>query len=397
MGNLRSWDFSKMCANDPCGRARRPSLAALVVAIPVLMVLTGMPMAVALAAIDMTAKVDVELVARSGSAQDFVVRDGGVLRSGDGLQLRLASDIQAYVYIIAYGSSHTAVLLHPFSARPADALIRPGQKEVIPEPGVFLPLDGHEGVETLFTIASDAPLKNIADLLARIETHGDDLAAISAMLRSSFPLARRLSFKHIGASPLVGVTATAPRAAASAEKSAPGAGGNAALDAGPSLLPPAAGGWAVSSSKSFAPPAGDSPAPAGADAGRSGDASAAPAVLASVAGEAPAGTSVNTSASPSATDPASDPASAAAAPAASSARQAARAAAGIDEQRFRGILATLPSDGSADAPTATGKPFQEQGVLAAEGSRIRALERAQLQSGSGFPDGDNSTGKDFQN
>jgi hypothetical protein len=368
-------------------------VVAISVQMAVLMVLTGMPMAVARAAIDMTAKVDVELVARSGSAQDFVVRDGGVLRSGDGLQLRLASDIQAYVYIIAYGSSHTAVLLHPFSARSADALIRPGQKEVIPGPGVFLPLDGREGVETLFTIASDAPLKNIADLLARIETHGDDLAAISAMLRSSFPLARRLSFKHIGASPLVGVTATAPRAAASAEKSAPGAGGNAALDAGPSLLPPAAGGWAVSSSKSFATPAGDSPAPAAADAGRSGDASAAPAVLASVAGEAPASTSAKTSASSSATDPAT----AAAAPAESSARQAARAAAGIDEQRFRGILAALPSGGSADAPTSTGKPFQEQGVLAAEGSRIRALERAQLQSGSGFPDGDNSTGKDFQN
>lgn len=393
MGNSRSWNFSKVCANNPCGRARTPSLAALAVAIPVqmavLMVLTGMTMAVARAAADMTAKVDVELVARTGSAQDFVVRDGGVLRSGDGLQLRLASDIQAYVYIIAYGSSHTAVLLHPFSARPADALIRPGQREVIPGPGVFLPLDGREGVETLFTIASDAPVKNIAELLARIETHGDDLAAISAMLRSSFPLARRLSFKHISASPLVGVTGSAPQSAASAETSAAGAGAKTAVDPGASLLPPAAGGWAVSSSKSFATsatPASDPPAPGAANTGRTDDASAAPpAVVASVAGNASASAS------------ASEPASAAAAPAVSSARQAARAAAGIDEQRFRGILATLPSGGSADAPQSSGEPFQEQGVLTAEGSRIRALERAQPQSGSGIPDGKNSTGKDLQN
>ena len=96
--------------------ARFPGL--LVTVLAALTAAIGLAAGDAGAAVDLAAKVNVELVARpgsaSGSAQDFSVRDGGVLRSGDGVQLRLRSETDAYVYIIAYGSSNTAVLLHPF-------------------------------------------------------------------------------------------------------------------------------------------------------------------------------------------------------------------------------------------------------------------------------------------
>ncbi len=193
-------------------------LAALTAAI-------GLPAGDAGAAVDLAAKVNVELVARpgsaSGSAQDFSVRDGGVLRSGDGVQLRLRSETDAYVYVIAYGSSNTAVLLHPFSAIGDDALIRRGQEEIIPGAGVFLPLDGREGRETLFTIISDVPLPGIPDLLPGIEAHGGDLNAITTLIERRFPLAGRLTFKHIAATPLVGVAATVPRAPLSPEGQSP--------------------------------------------------------------------------------------------------------------------------------------------------------------------------------
>ena len=165
--------------------------------IAVLLVAAGLPGSDARAAIDVAAKVSVELVARpgsaSGAAQDFVVRDGGVLRSGDGVQLRLQSEADAYVYIVAYGSSNTAMLLRPFSAKPGDALIRAGQTDVIPKAGVFLPLDDREGRETLFTIVSDVPLTNISALLPRMEAAGDDMAAITALIRATYPQARRLA------------------------------------------------------------------------------------------------------------------------------------------------------------------------------------------------------------
>jgi len=372
--------------------ARFPGLLMTVLA--ALPAAIGLPAGDARAAVDLAAKVKVELVARpgsaSGSAQDFSVRDGGVLRSGDGVQLRLQSKIDAYVYIIAYGSSNTAVLLHPFSGIGDDALIRRGQEAIIPGAGVFLPLDGREGRETLFTILSDVPLPGIPDLLPRIEAHGGDLSAITTLIETSFPLAGRLTFKHIAATPLVGVAATVPRAPLSPETPSPAVetrtrDGNAPAVVGASLLPPAGSGWSVPSSQDFgtggAATAGAAPAAAAASANAGTSTSAAPVAAGTTPGDA-AG-SVQAS-------------EASVAPVSSALREA-RAAAGMAESQFRGILATLPDSSRAVVPDALRKPFKEQGVLSAEGSRIRALERAGLESDTGWPSDVGGSPKNLQN
>lgn len=368
-----------MHAKGTFGRAGPRSPWALTTLIPPLLLVTGLAVGPARASVDMATGVSVDLVARAGSAaggvRDFLVNDGTVLRTGDGLQLRLKSDVDAYVYIIAYGSSNTAVIVHPFSAKAADALLRKGQTEVIPRPGVFLPLDGREGRETLFTVASAEPIRNVAELLARIEKHGEDLSAISAMLNAEFPLARRLSFKHIGARPLVGVTAGAARASTEPLDSAgaPASGEAADTAAGASLLPPASSSWSVTSTQSFgAGAASPTAAPAVSSAPVSSSAAAAP-----VAADKPA--------QPSAASAAGTDAGV------SESRRKAREAAGIDEHQFRGILATLPDAGNGVAPAAVQKTYKEQGVLEAEGSRIRALERAQLESGESWPAGGGSS------
>ena len=393
---LRSWEVSNVVETGTFGGlgARIAGLPLTVLA--ALTVAIGLPAGDARATVDLAAKVNVELVARpgsaSGSAQDFSVRDGGVLRSGDGVQLRLRSETDAYVYVIAYGSSNTAVLLHPFSAVGDDALIRRGQEAIIPEAGVFLPLDGREGRETLFTIISDVPLPGIPELLPRIEAHGGDLNAITTLIEKSFPLAERLTFKHIAATPLVGVAATVPRSPASPQPPSPaadpkGADGNASAVVGASLLPPASSGWSVPSSQDFgtggATTAGAAPAAAAAsaNAGSGKSTSAAPVAVGTTAGDA-AG-SVQTSA-------------ASVIPASSALREA-REAAGIDESQFRGILATLPDSNRAVVPDTLRKPFKEQGVLSAEGSRIRALERAGLESDQSWPGDDGGSPKNLQN
>lgn len=372
--------------------ARFPGLLMTVLA--ALPAAIGLPAGDARAAVDLAAKVKVELVARpgsaSGSAQDFSVRDGGVLRSGDGVQLRLQSETDAYVYIIAYGSSNTAVLLHPFSGIGDDALIRRGQEAIIPGAGVFLPLDGREGRETLFTILSDVPLPGIPDLLPRMEAHGGDLSAITTLIEASFPLAGRLTFKHIGATPLVGVAATVPRAPLSLETTSPAVetktrDGNAPAVVGASLLPPASSGWSVPSSQDFgtggAATAGAAPAAAAASANAGTSTSAAP----MAAGTAPGDAAGSVQASEASVAPVS------------SALREARAAAGMDESQFRGILATLADSSRAVVPDALRKPFKEQGVLSAEGSRIRALERAGLESDTGWPSDVGGSPKSLQN
>ncbi len=372
--------------------ARFPGL--LVTVLAALTAAIGLPAGDAGAAVDLAAKVNVELVARpgsaSGSAQDFSVRDGGVLRSGDGVQLRLRSETDAYVYVIAYGSSNTAVLLHPFSAIGDDALIRRGQEEIIPGAGVFLPLDGREGRETLFTIISDVPLPGIPDLLPRIEAHGGDLNAITTLIERSFPLAGRLTFKHIAATPLVGVAATVPRAPLSPEGQSPAAetktaDGNTSAVVGASLLPPADSGWSVPSTQDFgtggATKAGAAPAGASANAGSGKSTSTAPVAAGTTKANA-AGSARISEASVAPVSPA---------------LREARAAAGMDEHQFRGILATLPDSNRAVVPDALREPFKEQGVLSAEGSRIRALERAGLESDPSWPSDDGGSPKNLQN
>jgi hypothetical protein len=315
------------------------------------------------------AKVSVELVARPGSAsgagQDFHVPDGSVLRTGDGVQLRLESDTDVYVYVIAYGSSNRAVFLHPFSARSVDALVRRGQTAVIPESGVFLPLDGREGRETLFTIISDVPLTDILDLLPRIEAHEGDTRAIAAMLGAAYPLVQRLSFKHIGASPLLGVALNAPRA--SPPRESPGftgdTGGNTDRVAGASSPAPPSGDWSASASRGF------------------GASEAA-------AAQTPPGTIGDAPGAATASDKDFVPVS--------SALRDARAAAGIDGHQFRGILATLPGGSQAEVPESMLKPHEEQGVLAGGGSRIRALG-VQVRSGASWLDNDGDSQSKLRN
>lgn len=374
-----------MHAKGTYGRAGTRLPTALAALVPVLLLIIGCCLQAAHAAVDLAAKLSVELVAKANSAdggvQDFLVRDGSVLRSGDGLQLRLESETEAYVYIIAYGSSNTAVLLRPFSGRSDDALMKKGQREVFPKPGVFLPLDGREGRETLFTIGSDVPLTGIPELLARIESHGDNLTAISAMLGAEFPLSRRLSFKHIGARPLVGVSATAARASASQDLPAPGTEQPSVASA--SQTSPASSGWSLPSSGGFG------------GGGRSASGVAAPAA---VTPGASAGTAATTTTEPAqASAPSKAASTAGEASGASSALRKARQAAGIDEQQFRGILATLPASGDANVPEGIRKPFKEQGVLGAEGSRIRALERAEAEPGSGWPGSQVGSKENIQN
>ncbi len=378
--NQKSRELTEVHANGTRRRTVAGALATRTAIVAGLVLAAWLPSGGARAAIDVAAKVRVDLVARpgsgSGAAQDFVIRDGGVLRSGDGVQLRLQSETDAYVYIVAYGSSNTAVLLRPFSARLGDALIRKGQRDVVPKDGVFLPLDDREGRETLFTIVSDVPLPNISDLLPRMEAQGSDLTAITAVVKAAYPQARRLSFKHIGASPLVGVAVATPRESPPAQTQrspgeSQGSGGDANRLAGATPLPPAGGGWSVPAGEGFG----------------SSEATATGAATATKSTPAGNGTVQNSAAA----------GEAASAPVSSALRKA-RQAAGIDESRFRGILAALPEGGLAAAPELIGTPsaYQEQGVLSAEGDRIRALDGIRLEPGASWS-GDGDSQKRIQN
>lgn len=135
-----------------------------------------------------------------GQKQVVPVDDDSVLRTGDGVQVRLHVAQDAYVYVIVYGSSESAVVLHPFTGRREESFMRAGEERVIPGPDRFLPLDRRAGVESIYAFASPAPVRLMSSLLVRMEAGGGDRAAVIEALRASHPGALALSFRHTEAS-----------------------------------------------------------------------------------------------------------------------------------------------------------------------------------------------------
>ena len=102
------------------------------------------------------------------------MQDGGVLRTGDRLQARVEAPRDGYVYVIAYGSSGSVTLLHPFGGEAEDARVTANEPRTVPAPGVYLPLDDRPGRETLFAVWSQAPPDGLPRLLVRMEGAGGD-------------------------------------------------------------------------------------------------------------------------------------------------------------------------------------------------------------------------------
>ena len=355
--------------------------------------------------------VSLEVIARTAgtdAANDFSVRDGGVLRTGDGVRLHLRARRDAYVYVIAYGSSHTAALVFPYSARAEDARVRAGSERIIPRSDRFLPLDDVEGRESLFTIVSDEPIEDIDALMARMEAQGEDLIGVTEVVRRAHPDSARLTFKHLGKAPLVGVDlAGVPRSGGGldapldkpaaelslggrrfASESLPtddasrvvGAdlGAGAGDTGGTSYVSPGQYGRTSSSA-----PVGDAAAAqqraepsTAASAEREAESAVAAAdTRGDVPGDAAVAASV--AAAPRADDAARGGEPEAAQPEdrrVAAARERARSRAGIGSVEFQSILSGLPpAQPGGDGSPGPGLP--EVGVLSAVGERIRALER----------------------
>lgn len=156
-----------------------------------------------------------------GAPARLPIEDGGVLRSADAIKIRVRARRDGYVYVIAYGSSGRAAVVQPFSGNPRDALMRAGEERVIPPGDAFIPLDDQVGTEALFAVVTERPIEDLRRLLTRMEGEGLDVQAVTRVLRGAHPASARVAFRHIGATPLLGlVPGSVP--AAPAPSSAPG-------------------------------------------------------------------------------------------------------------------------------------------------------------------------------
>lgn len=330
----------------------------------------------AVAAVD--TGVSLELLARTAggdrAATGLVVNDGGVLRSGDGVQIHLRARKRAYVYVIAYGSSQRAALVFPYSGKAEEARLGEGDTRVLPGGDRYLPLDDVEGRESLFMIVSETPVTDIDALLRRMEKQQDNLIAVADVVREAYPESTRLSFRHVGKAPLVGVdVAGLPRiggtsargfdlggrqfaseATAAPEKETAVVGprlGDISPSTSPRLDSPTREPATKTDTVTRAEPTAEVAAAAESTRARDGE-----------AGVVPPAEDAQARARDADTGEVSD------------ARRRARERAGVDSTWFDSIVSSLPP-GPSEGKDGAHRSGSGLGVLSAVGDRIRTLER----------------------
>ena len=96
---------------------------------------------------------------------DAVLHDGHG-RDGDGDKLRIyfSPSRDAYVYVVAVDAVARVQPLHPFEFPPAGP-VPAGARVVLPSPSDWYGLDRHRGIQHVYLIASEQPLKDIESQL----------------------------------------------------------------------------------------------------------------------------------------------------------------------------------------------------------------------------------------
>ena len=138
---------------------------------------------------------------------------GTTLRTGDGVRIEVGSDDRAYVYVFAIGASGSAVLLHPFSRRPEQALVQAESALTIPQGGAYLPLDRHVGREIVVAVSSRTPIRDLDDMLLSAEEIVAEGRGNLVRGLADFGPAAAISFNHAPPGPAGNepVVASSPR------------------------------------------------------------------------------------------------------------------------------------------------------------------------------------------
>lgn len=182
----------------------RPRVAAVVVAALLSLVSWSARAA------DLVLDVEARHIRGDRSQVVFEVSDGAVLRSGDGLRIRLEVLEPKPVHLVFVGSSGNPTMVLPAAAEDVGRALPPGTVIEVPPGGAFFTLDDNVGDEAVFAFTGDTSRENLRRLLEDMRSAEGDIAAISRMLRERFDTVERVAFQHISAEPLVGIDVSAP-------------------------------------------------------------------------------------------------------------------------------------------------------------------------------------------
>ncbi len=104
--------------------------------------------------------------------QEVVLRDGGMLRSGDGLKIVFQTSREAHVYALLLDSAGKASVIFPGDDFELANRVKAGKQVELPPGDLWFFLDDQPGTETIYVLASLKPMPQIAALATRLEAMG---------------------------------------------------------------------------------------------------------------------------------------------------------------------------------------------------------------------------------
>ncbi len=117
--------------------------------------------------------------------EKMIIRDGSVLRSGDGLKIAFETSRRAFVYVLLLDSQGKASVLFPSDGIDIEPRVPGGTSVELPPDNQWFFLDNAPGTETLYVVATLKPLGDIKGLrkeLERIARNGHDQRSTDAAI-----------------------------------------------------------------------------------------------------------------------------------------------------------------------------------------------------------------------
>ena len=100
------------------------------------------------------------------------MKNGSTLRSNDNLQIHIKPTKDCYLYALIYDSQGIAGMLFPSRMVNVNNKVRGGRSYHIPGDNNWFYLDNNTGTETIYVLASIAPMEDIDRLLTAMEGAG---------------------------------------------------------------------------------------------------------------------------------------------------------------------------------------------------------------------------------
>lgn len=127
------------------------------------------------------------------------IKDGDVIRSGEGFRVEVETDQDAHVYVVLHHTNGRVRLLFPAPGASASGALEGGKRHTLPSTNQWFPLDEETGMETVFVLASREPIEAMPRLLQSLRDA--DAARVRETLARRADVVNAVTFRHVIPSP----------------------------------------------------------------------------------------------------------------------------------------------------------------------------------------------------